>query len=133
MRERMKKGPIWILLAVVLVVAALYWIRPQPVLTGEEITVSQVKVRGEDVLEDMDQQALVDLLLEVQGSRILSEEQDSWSDDTLVIGGTAGGTPFVLVLGDYNVLSYGEKCYRVRGCSDLLVAINDLLPEGTKL
>ncbi len=131
MKEVLKKRLTWVIAAVILIVAALIFIRPQTPFggrdTGTALSIEKVEVFGQDVTGEMADQ-LYEMLWGLRASHMMDEAQ-GWNAETCaVITGAYDAEEFTLVLGDYSVLNLGEASYRVHNGSDLLVQIVELLP-----
>jgi hypothetical protein len=121
------KSPIWIALTVVVVLAALYFVRPQSLFPSDDFSYTQITAYGQEVTDQVDQAALSQLLSQLKGSQMFSAPQEG--QEEVCITGTCAGEPFTLVLGENSIVNYSGQDYRVRSASDLLVALYDILPE----
>jgi hypothetical protein len=122
-----QKSPIWIALTVVVVIAALYFVRPQSLFPSDQFSYTQIVAYGQEVTGQVDETALSQVLSQVKGSRMFSAPEEGQED--ILITGTCQGEPFTLVMGENSTIHYNDTDYRIRSASDLLVALYDILPE----
>jgi hypothetical protein len=121
------KSPLWIALTVVVILAALYFVRPQSLFPSDEFSYTQITAYGQDVTDQVDEAALSQVLSQLKGSRMFSSPEES--QEAVRITGTCQGEPFTLVMGEYSTIHYNDTDYRIRSASDLLVELYDILPE----